>query len=251
MKKIKCWLAAACVAAQVCASAATQPGDVVFSDQFDTLPLGLNLTSLPGGWSVAGGTIDVIGAPGDDPRPGHGRYIDLQGSSGHPGSLSIEIPVETSGTYAVEFLWSGNSRGNAGAIGVDTGPAEGTDGLSFIIGVTADTPFLQSGHGTGLKNKGSFLLTFFTPPFVDTPQGRVFPDTGLLLDGVTVTFLQAIPEPSTFVLLLAGFGALALGRHCVGLARVGGGRRKVRSGAFSTRTLLCAPPVSTLGVAND
>jgi len=226
MKKIiKCWLAATCAAAWLCASAAPQPGDVVFSDQFDSDPLGLSLTSLPGGWTVTGGTIDVIGAPGDDPRPGHGHYIDMQGSSGHPGSLSIEIPVETSGTYLVEFLWSGNPRGNAGAIGINTGPAEGTDGLSFIIGVTADTPFIQSFHGTGLKNKGSFVLTFFTPPFVDTPQGRIFPDTGLLLDGVTVTFLQAIPEPATFALLLAGFGALALVWHRRGLARVGGRRR--------------------------
>ena len=206
----KHWVAIASSAVCLCATAAPQPGDLIFSDNFDSTPLGIGQTSLPGGWTVVGGTVDVIGAPGLDPRPGHGHYIDMQGSSGEPGRLSIEVPVETSGRYLVEFDWSGNARGNAGAIGVDTGPAGGTDGKSFIIDVAADTPFLRSGHGTGIQNQGSFLLTFFTPAFVDTPDGRFVADTGLLLDNVTVTFAQAIPEPATFVLVLAGIVPIGL-----------------------------------------
>jgi PEP-CTERM motif len=209
--KFKRCFAIAGFAVCCCAAAAPQPGDVVFSDNFDTVALGSNQTSLLGGWTITGGTIDVIGAPGFDPQPGHGHYIDLQGSAGQPGRLSIEIPVEVSGTYLVSFDIAGHPPGNAGAIRIDTGPALGTDGSFTIIGVSAETPFLRFDHGTGVHDQGSFLaLTFSTPAFVDTPDGRVVPDTGLLLDNISVTFTQAIPEPATFALVLVGMAAIAI-----------------------------------------
>ena len=197
------------------AAAAPQPGDVVFRDNFDSIPLGLDVTGTLGGWTVTSGTVDVIGTPGYDPRPGHGHYIDMQGSSGQPGVLSIEIPVETSGIYRVDFEWSGNPRGNSGAIEIDTGPGPGTDGTFTILSATADVSFLQSLHDTGLKSN-PFVLKFFTPAFVDTLDGRIFPDTGLLLDNVEVTFLQAVPEPASFMLVLIGIvpvGIAARRRH--------------------------------------
>jgi hypothetical protein len=114
-------------AACCCATAAPQPGDVVFSDNFDAVPLGSNQTSLLGGWTVTGGTVDVIGASGFDPQPGHGHYIDRRGSSGQPGRLTIEIPAEVSGTFHVAFDIAGHPPGDAGAIRGDTGPAFGSD----------------------------------------------------------------------------------------------------------------------------
>src|SRR6476620_8150273 len=116
MKFHRC-LSVAGLVACLSAMAAPKPGDVIFNESFDAFPLGPNQTSLPDGWTVTGGTVDVIGAPGIDPRPGHGHYIDLQGSSGQPGRLSVAIPVETAGSYVVEFDWSGNPKGNAGATG--------------------------------------------------------------------------------------------------------------------------------------
>src|SRR4030095_5122825 len=61
---------------------------------------------------VTGGTIDVIGAPGDYPRPGCEHYIDFQSSSGQPGHFSFELPVPVSDIYLVQFEWSGNPRDN-------------------------------------------------------------------------------------------------------------------------------------------
>lgn len=210
MKMNHC-IAILCSAACLCAAAAPKPGDVIFSDNFDAAPLGLNQTSLPAGWTVTGGTIDVLGPPGFDPRPDNGHYIDMQGSAGHPGRLSIDIPVETSGIYLVEFEWAGNPRGNSGAITVDTGPTPFSDGKSTIFGVTSDISFLDGANGTGIQGQGFFLLSFYTPAFIVLPDGeRVFPDTGLLLDNVSVTFVQSIPEPATFALTLIGIVPLAL-----------------------------------------
>lgn len=195
------------------AAAQPKPGDIIFSDSFDSVPLGIDQTSLPG-WTITGGTIDVIGAPGYDPRPGHGHYLDMQGSSGHPGQLSILLPVPISGRYLVGFDWSGNPRADHGAIAIDTTPKDPNEvGLGAIIDVAADTPFLSAGHGTGVLSEGFFTLTFSTPPFFDTPEGHFVTGTGLLLDNVTVTFIEAIPEPGTIALLGVGLGMVGLVRR--------------------------------------
>lgn len=47
-----------------------------------TNEMGRPITKRPG--MVTGGTIDVIGSPGYDPRLGNGHYIDMQGSAGQP-----------------------------------------------------------------------------------------------------------------------------------------------------------------------
>jgi hypothetical protein len=193
-------LAVTMTAACMLAAAAPQPGDVVFSDNFDSTPLGANQTSLMGGWSVTGGTIDVIGAPGYDPRTGHGHYLDLQGSSGHAGTLSLTLGADPAGVYVVGFDMSGNPRGNHGALRF---------GGVTIFDVHADDPFLHIGIGT-MHEGGPFVLRFDTPALVDTFEGPFVPDTGLLLDNVTVTFEEAwaVPEPAIGGLMLMGLGVV-------------------------------------------
>jgi hypothetical protein len=76
----------------------------LFSDNFDTDTLGLNSIAFNGGWSVSGGTVDIIGAPGFfDLVPGNGRYIDLDGSTNKAGIFANSINVVNGMTYALSF----------------------------------------------------------------------------------------------------------------------------------------------------
>jgi hypothetical protein len=127
MSPSRCLALAAVIFSSV-ATAAPEPGDVIFTETFDSFDLASNASSLPGGWTVTDGTIDVIGQGGFDPQPGHGRYIDMQGSSRDPGQLSIAIPIEVSGVYSVRFNWAGNPQGGHGAIRVNVDPGPHSDG---------------------------------------------------------------------------------------------------------------------------
>jgi len=201
-------IAAAACAAVFQAVAQPVPGDIVFAETFDTIPLGRYADALPNGWTVTGGTIDVIGAGGSDPKPGHGHYIDLQDDSGH-AVLAHTIPVPAPGLYDVFFHWAGNPQGEHGALRVDIGPVPMSDGSLTIIDVSSATPFLMS-TSRGQFGTGSFLLRFSTPASVTLADGTTFvPDTGLLLDDISVRFTQAIPEPATAWLLGLGLATLA------------------------------------------
>jgi hypothetical protein len=119
------------------------------SDTFDTAPLGIDQTSLPGGWLVTGGTIDVIARPAD-PQPGHGttstcRLVGETGGCRRSRSLSRANTSSSSIGRAI--------LGNHGALGVQVEPhGASTDGRSFTP-VASDTPFFARG-GHGHLNRG-------------------------------------------------------------------------------------------------
>jgi hypothetical protein len=201
-------IAAALVAAN--ALAAPQPGDVVYSQDFDGFALGDGLTALPDGWTVDSGTVNVIGGPGDDPSPGHGHYLDLQGSQATPGSVSFVVPVTGNpGIYDVDYSIAGNSGGNMGAIELSTNGV----GDYTIYDVQTDYGFADFSTSVG-KQGSHFVVTFSTPAFVQLP-GEQFPvDTGILLDNVSVIYVaRPIPEPPAVASLLAGLGVIALLRR--------------------------------------
>ncbi|HVL46991.1 MAG TPA: hypothetical protein VM889_00370 [Candidatus Thermoplasmatota archaeon] len=86
----------------------------IFEDTFDAEALGLNKATLAH-WTISDGTIDVIGAGGaHDIRPGHGRYLDMDGSTSNAGKITSKAAFAlTTGTYVVEFELSGNARNTA------------------------------------------------------------------------------------------------------------------------------------------
>jgi hypothetical protein len=176
-------------AVALCAMQA-QASTIVFADNFDGNALGLNAT--PAGWTVTGGTVDIIGNSNFfDFIPGSGRYIDLDGSTSSAGTLSRGFAVTSGVQYLVTFDLAGNHRnGAAESVGVNFGSAAG----SYSLGQSAGwSPYsltftaVSSGIASlSFKNSGGDNI-------------------GMLLDNVNVS---AVPEPETYALMLAGLAAV-------------------------------------------
>lgn len=164
----------------------------VFADDFDTDALQLNQTLFLGGWSVADGTVDLIGAGGPfDLIPGNGRYVDLDGSTGNAGALTRLLELTAGVTYSASFALAGNQRGY------------GNDVVDVSFGATSGSYTLASADalfGRMLAftpgSSGTFALSF---------ANRGGDNVGALLDNVAVT---AVPEPQSVAMLAAGLLAL-------------------------------------------
>ena len=179
-------LAAVLLSAAGAANAVT-----VFSDNFNADVNGLNTVSFVGGWSVANGTVDTIGSPPPffDLIPGNGHYIDLDGSTRDAGEFSKALLLTGGVTYTASFDLAGSQRGDSNIVDV----AFGTTLNAYTL-ASADplgTASLVFTPGT----TGLYSLSF---------ANRGGDNIGALLDNVNVTMTTAVPEPSTYALMLAG-----------------------------------------------
>ena len=208
-------LAAAAVMAMP-ASAVT-----IFSQNFDTVPRANNTTNVPG-FTVTGG-VDVIssGTAGVLCVGAAGRCLDLVGSV-----TSDPIAFNAGRVITVSFAVSGNPRagtpadifnfalgftdpeniavftlisGFQGSYG-STGPGISTMG-TYTESLVRNRPFVSYALSFVPTSAGSLLLTF----------GGAGPNdsAGPILDNVLVGS-QVVPEPSTWLMLLAGFGMVGL-----------------------------------------
>lgn len=176
---------------------AAQAQVIIFSDDFNSNASGLNTT--PVGWSVSGGTVDIIGEGTGYNYfpPGHGLYIDLDGSTGSAGLMSQGFSLMAGTTYVASFELAGNQR-QAGddTVSVNFGGASGNWTLGQSDGWTplslSFTPVSSGSYYLSFKNNGG-------------------DNVGALLDNVVIT---AVPEPESWALMLAGLGLLvASGRR--------------------------------------
>ena len=184
-------------AALLAGSAATQAG-IVFSDNFNAETPGLSTT--PSNFTLVAGTVDVIGngpsGPLFDLLPGHGYYIDLDGSTFQGGTLRRDLSLNAGVTYTASFDLAGSQRPDiSNIVTVGFGPAS-----AMFIRFSSD-PF------------ATFQL-FFTPITTGT-YALSFANgggdnIGALLDNVLVTFptatSAAVSEPESVALMLAGLG---------------------------------------------
>jgi hypothetical protein len=177
------------IAAAMVLSAGAQAAPI-FSDNFDSDPLGLN--AIPAGWSIGNaGAVDVIGAPGFfDLIPGNGHYIDLDGSNGLAGMLVSDPTGSVSGTFTATFQLGGNHRdGTTDMVAVSFGDA------SIVIAVGPNDAFTTYSLTTTV-NADQLSLSF-----LDGRDGNV----GALLDSASIS---AVLEPGSLSLMLAGIAAL-------------------------------------------
>jgi hypothetical protein len=141
--------------------------------------------------------------------PNGGNFMGLDGDSAANGPLEQTIMGLTSGkTYTLSFDWAGIELSNR--TGYDsiklTGSLGGDDfsTLTYLNSAPAGQPGSFSGWMTAnftfTANSPTEVLSFLA---VGTPDGNVPPFA--LLDGVSLT---AVPEPSTWAMMLVGFGGL-------------------------------------------
>lgn len=184
-----------------CSALPAHADTTIFQDNFDANLGGLN--TVPAGWAVTDGAVDVIGAgTAWDYVPGSGKFIDLDGTAGVAGTLSVSFSMVAGQHYSALFdLARSQVRNDAESVAVSFGGSTGTYSLPRTAGWTHFaldfTPTASGRYSLSFKNAGG-------------------DNVGMLLDNVTVT--AAVPEPETYAMLLAGLGI-------VGAAR----RRKSRS----------------------
>ena len=160
---------------------------IVFSENFETEgPVALNYNSF-NQFSVTNGTVDLIGNGFFDFYPSQGRYVDLDGSTGNAGLLATTNSF-AAGTYTLDFLLGGSTRGDTNTVRVSLG--------DFAQNITLAS-------NAGLTNQ-SFTFTTTTAGNLSF-QNSGGDNLGLILDNVTVA---AIPEPATWAMMVLGFAGI-------------------------------------------
>jgi len=167
----------------------------VFSDNFDTYAVDQLNWVAQGGWTVAGGTVDIIGAGGgwDFFAGVGGKFVDLDGSSVQPGTMSHDVALTGGVAYIASFDLAGSQRA-----GYDSGNtvAVAFGGASQNFTLATFDPFQTFSLSFTPTTTGIYALSFFN-------QGR--DNVGALLDDVQIA---AVPEPESVALMLTGLAAL-------------------------------------------
>jgi hypothetical protein len=168
---------------------------VVFSDDFNSYAYQLNWVP-PSNWSAPGpGTVDLIGQTTTQTNynffPGNGGYVDLNGSNGLPGSIQTLMSFAP-GTYTLSFDLGGNARGDIDKT------------TTITLGDFSQSITLGSGSALQLYTY-TFTTTGGVLNFADLAGGNG--DVGNILDNVTLTsgMTSAVPEPSTWAMMIMGF----------------------------------------------
>ena len=195
MRNFKGTLAAAAVAVVIVGGASAANAAVVFSDTFEEDTLGLNASLTK--WDVTAGSIDVIGTSASPynlvPAEDNSLYLDLNGSTATPGAIST-METFAAGTYVLTFDLGGQNRPydkTTKSVTVSLGDWSETLSPVWNAAFTMETFTVMTTTSGGALS------------FAMNDVGN--PNVGDLLDNVVLT---AVPEASTWVMLLAGFAGL-------------------------------------------
>jgi hypothetical protein len=179
-------------AALMCAASQCNAG-AVFSDDFNTENGGAGTLNYTGfaNWNVTSGSVDLIGNGSFDFYPGNGLYVDMEGTTGQPGTITTKQTFAP-GAYFVTFDLGGNARG-------DVDKTTTIDlGLFGSFTLASGSPYQQYQTAT---------VTISAPwqlSFADQPNGGN-QDIGNILDNVSVT---SVPEPATWAMMILGFAGI-------------------------------------------
>jgi len=178
---------------------------VIFFDDFNREHGGVGQLNYSGfaNWTVTDGTVDLIGTGFIDLLPGHGLYVDMDGSTGDAGRMTSTFTLPA-GTYTLEYDVAGSQRGSSDSMNVTVafGSFSHTDTLP------SNAPFTHETWGFTVAGPAAASWSF---------EGVGGDDVGLLLDNVRISSDStpptppSVPEPATLLLLgtgLAGIGGV-------------------------------------------
>ena len=219
----KVLLAAAAAALASPASAA-----IVYSNDFDAENGGNTALNYNGfnGLTVTDGTVDLVrsGDFGISCAGGTGSCVDLDGSTSNAGLTSSgSFAFNAGDRVALSYLFSGNQRG--GATDFFRTRFNFTSPIAGATFGSESTTFGSVNYGT-FYNVPAFRLDIFNIPpsfgmtdmefyFIAGSAGSVsfsFEDfgndnVGVIIDSVALD-ITAVPEPSTWAMLILGFGVI-------------------------------------------
>lgn len=171
---------------------------VIFSDNFEGNSYALNTT--PNGWTVTGGTVDVIGPGYFSGLCANGtKCIDMDGSTWDAGDLSRSFSTTAGATYLLTWDMNGNNRGY------------GPDSMVVSVGSASQLYTLASNGALA-----SYMLSWVAPTsgtasITFSQQGG--DNVGILLDNVQLTETAGVtsvatPEPGSIALMISGAVAM-------------------------------------------
>ncbi|HME83412.1 MAG TPA: choice-of-anchor C family protein [Roseiarcus sp.] len=147
-----------------------------------------------GPWNVVAGGVDLIGGYWQSPTFGGGS-VDLDGDA--PGGVTQTLSLTSGKTYRLSFDLSGNPDGfpTSKSVTVSVGSLDQT--YTYDIGSNSHADMMYQLISTVFVAGSTNTLSFLSND-VGSPYGPV-------IGGVSVT---AVPEPSAWAMMLAGFAGL-------------------------------------------
>ena len=192
---LKSALGAACLVT-ACLAAPAAFSAVLLSDNFDADAQALNWTGdATFNSTAAPGSVDLIGTGFFDLYPGHGNYVDLDGSSGVGNNPAGQLTSNASfgpGSYKLSFLLGGNARGAAAQ--------------TTTISLGDFTTSITLASGDPLKLYSFNFTTAAGGNLVFTEQGPSDQQGNILDDAA----LSSVPEPASWALMLTGLGLVGV-----------------------------------------
>jgi choice-of-anchor C domain-containing protein len=196
----KSYLCAAIAAATMLMAPAAVAANLVLDGDFNNSISGFTTFSggstLPGGpWVVTGNSVDLVGnywqSP-SGPTPPNGS-VDLNG--GAQGGVEQTISGLTSGaTYNLTFFLSGNPDGPPTTKSVDVSIGSlVNDNFTYTIGTNTHANMMYVQESVNFTAGASNTLSFASQ------NAGAF---GPVIGGVSIS---AVPEPSTWAMMLLGF----------------------------------------------
>ena len=132
-------------------------------------------------------TVDLIGNGYYDFYPGHGLYVDLDGSTADSGGLTSKITIGP-GLYTLSFQLGGSQRGDVNTVDVSLGNYFETFVLAAIDPLTT---YVRT-------------VTVLSPDQLVFQQTNRGDNLGAILDDVKVDTSSDVPEPASLMFLVAG-----------------------------------------------
>jgi choice-of-anchor C domain-containing protein len=198
-KSLRLAVAAAAIAAAPTLAFATT--NLVADGDFSN-PYSPSYTTYSGGssigpWSVTGVNVDLIGGYWQAPNNVAGTgSVDLDGTN--PGGISQTLGLIAGKTYSLSFYLSGNPYGLDPTKTVDVSVGGFSQNFTYVTGSNSAGNMLYAFEQVWFVAGAANTLSF-------TSLDASYSTTGPVVGGVSVT---AVPEPSTWAMMLLGFGGL-------------------------------------------